>query len=248
MSVLIDPYTRGEVGELHEVVDGRLVPISAEEANKRLLSSIHGPSQIFPLVRDSADYDSAVEDIFPLSHEEAGNIQRKEMEAKLEKIGVKSIGIGDPLPRCAYQEWTKYDIQWRGDEWRWDRAFAVSNPVNCNSTSDCPITVTETKTVTWSADFSFEGLFEFVNMKIGGAYFQARSTSVGYTMSVPRGRTAQIRFIPMMQHVNGWVSRTVRFSDCRTEVRYNHQWNPIYFPCHGHDGSAYGLYQLQYLR
>jgi hypothetical protein len=100
-------------------------------------------------------------------------------------------------------------------ELRWDKKNIIMLWEHNGGGLPSTIARTDTTTSTWSVEGSSaltslasDGLFESLNFALGGGYSQSKSFTATYSFQLEPGRTGRIVFVPMMDHVYGYLTVT----------------------------------------
>lgn len=93
-------------------------------------------------------------------------------------------------------------------------SVTVSRGLLCPNLDGCPITISESKTITRSFSASVEtGVEEIISSSIGYSYTEAKSGQVGttYSAKVPYKKNGQIAFKPKLSKITGSLEKWEKY-------------------------------------
>ncbi|WP_195574629.1 hypothetical protein [Paenibacillus sp. 1001270B_150601_E10] len=120
----------------------------------------------------------------------------------------------------------------------------VSNAINCNSTTECPITTQWSETVTHSLSATIDTSEKIQAIQLGAGYnySSAKSKLLSYTLPVPVGKRAYVGFQPKVRQDYGSLKYWDRFGNNITLI--SSVSASTTYPLKNGDGTAQGYYLL----
>lgn len=120
----------------------------------------------------------------------------------------------------------------------------VSNAINCNSTTECPITTGWSTTTQHEFSTTFTTSEKYgIAASIGYGYTSATSKMLEYTLPVPVGKRAYVGFAPKVRsHYGLLITSLYTFPIGYEET--SRKRGSVQYPLKNSDGSASGYYIL----